>query len=47
MKNKLIEKRNEIKNKYGSYLATECFSKERILLGRINYILLYRYNFIK
>lgn len=46
MKNKLIEARNEIKNYYGNYLATEVFRKERELVGRINKVLLYRYNYL-
>ena len=46
MKNKLIEARNEIRSTYGSYLATEVFRKERELVGRINRVLLYRYNYL-
>ena len=46
MKNKLIEARNEIRFNLGSYLATEVFIKERELVGRINKVLLYRYNYL-
>lgn len=44
MKAKLIAERNKLSITYGSYLATEAFSKERAKIGRINRILLYRYN---
>jgi hypothetical protein len=43
MKQKLLLARKFLKIKYGSYLATEVFRKERVLLGRINKVLLFRY----
>lgn len=46
MKQKLIAAKNDIITRHGNYLATEVFLKERRLLGRINKVLLYRYNYL-
>ena len=46
IKDALIAEVAQLRQFYGSYLATEVFSKERARIGRINNILLYRYNYI-
>jgi len=46
LKDRLISERDAIRKRYGSYLATEVFRKERERVGRINHILLYRYGYV-
>ena len=46
-KEKLIQLRDDIRNRYGSYLATEVFRKESKIVGRINRILVYRYKILQ
>ena len=43
---RLINKREEIRKRYSSYLATDVFRDKRIILGRINRVLLYRYSIL-